>query len=83
MEKAAKTESRVMENLINMKNWVMQDSGSRKPEEGKVLLQQKASSMVVPKGYYQDKKTQIAKDVSKRVGREKKEEERDYWLNSL
>jgi hypothetical protein len=28
--------------------------------------------MVVPKGYYQDTKTQIAKDASKRDGREKK-----------
>jgi hypothetical protein len=27
---------------------------------------------VVPKGYYKDTKTQIVKDVSKRVGREKK-----------
>jgi hypothetical protein len=34
---------------------------------------QKASSTVVPKGYYQDTNTQIAKDASKRIGREKKE----------
>jgi hypothetical protein len=27
---------------------------------------------MLPKGYYQDTKTHIAKDVSKRVGREKK-----------
>jgi hypothetical protein len=26
----------------------------------------------MPKGYYQDTKTQIEKDVSKRVGREKR-----------
>jgi hypothetical protein len=32
---------------------------------------QKVSSTVVPKGYYQDTKTQITKDASKRVGREK------------
>jgi hypothetical protein len=44
---------------------------------------QKASSTVVPKGYYQDTKTQIAKDALKRVGREKEEEERDYWFNRL
>jgi hypothetical protein len=44
---------------------------------------QKASSTVVPKGYYQDTKTQIAKDASKRVGREKEEEERDNWFNRL
>jgi hypothetical protein len=34
-------------------------------------FKQKASSMVVPKGYYQNTKTLIAKDASKRVGREK------------
>jgi hypothetical protein len=28
--------------------------------------------MVVPKGYYQDTKMQLAKDASKRVGREKR-----------
>jgi hypothetical protein len=33
---------------------------------------QKVRSTVVPKGYYQDAKMQIAKDASKRVGREKK-----------
>jgi hypothetical protein len=44
---------------------------------------QKASSTVVPKGYYQDTKTHIAKVASKRVGREKEEEERDYWFNHL
>jgi hypothetical protein len=31
-----------------------------------------ASSTAVPKGYYHDTKTQIAKDASKRVGREKR-----------
>jgi hypothetical protein len=37
-----------------------------------VPLQAKGQLMVVPKGYYQDIKMQIAKDASKRVGREKK-----------
>jgi hypothetical protein len=46
-------------------------------------FKQKASPTVVPKGYYQDTKTQIAKYASKRVDREKKEEERDYWFNHL
>jgi uncharacterized protein YjhX (UPF0386 family) len=32
---------------------------------------QKASSTVVPKGYYQETKMQITKDASKRVGRVK------------
>jgi hypothetical protein len=38
---------------------------------------------VVPKGYYQDTKMQIIKDASKRFGREKKKEVRDYWFNRL
>jgi hypothetical protein len=33
---------------------------------------QKASSTVVPKGYYQDTKMQIAKDVLKRAERERR-----------
>jgi hypothetical protein len=39
--------------------------------------------MVVPKGYYQDTKVQIANDASKRVVKKKEEEERDYWFNHL
>jgi hypothetical protein len=72
----ANTESRVTENSANMENRVMQDSGGgggRKPGRRKrCYSKQKASSTVVPKGYYQDTKIQIAKDTSKRVGREKK-----------
>jgi hypothetical protein len=37
---------------------------------------------VVPKGYYQDTKTQIAKDASK-LPEKKEEEEREYWFNRL
>jgi hypothetical protein len=56
-----------MVNSANMKNRVMQDSGSRKSEEG-YSSKQRASSTVVPKGFYQDTKMRIAKDASKRVG---------------
>jgi hypothetical protein len=52
----------------------MQDLG-RGQETGRrkwCYSKQKASSTVVPTGYYQDTKTQITKDASKRVGREKK-----------
>jgi hypothetical protein len=38
--------------------------------------------MVVPEGYYQDTKTQIAKMCQRELA-EKKEEERDYWFNRL
>jgi hypothetical protein len=71
-ENLANTKSRVMENLVNMENRIIQDSGARNRKKEKVLLQAKGQSMVVPTGYYQDTKTQIAKDVSKRVGQEKR-----------
>jgi hypothetical protein len=62
-----------MENSVNTKNWVMQHSGGQETIRRKrCCSKQKASSTVVPKGYYKDTKTQIVKDVSKRVGREKK-----------
>jgi hypothetical protein len=53
----------------------MKDSGGGGQGTGRrkrCYSKQKASSTVVPKGYYQDTKTQIAKDVSKRVDREKR-----------
>jgi hypothetical protein len=72
-ENLVNTEIQVMEDSVNMENWVMQDSGGGQEIERRKMRcsKQKASSTVVPKGYYQDTKTQIAKDASKRVGREK------------
>jgi hypothetical protein len=68
MENLANTESRVMDNSVNTDNRVVQDSGARNQKKEKCHSKQKASSMVVPKVYYQDTKTQIVKDPSKRVG---------------
>jgi hypothetical protein len=69
-KKSANTESWVLENLANTENRVMQDSGGGQETERRkgCCFKQKASSMVVPKGYYQDTKIQIAKDASKRGG---------------
>jgi hypothetical protein len=52
----------------------MQDlgGGQENRRRNRCYSKQKASSTVVPKGYYQDTKMQIAKDASKRVGREKR-----------
>jgi hypothetical protein len=84
VEKSANTESQAMENSVNMENQVMHDSGGQETRRRKrCCSKEKASSTVVPKGYYQDTKTQIAKDASKRVGWEKEEEEQDYWFNHL
>jgi hypothetical protein len=55
-----------------MENQVMQDSGGQETERRKMCYsKQKASSTVVPNGYYQDTNMQIAKDASNRVGLEK------------
>jgi hypothetical protein len=67
------TESWAMENLVTMGNRVMQDSrGHEIGKRKRCRSKQKASSTVVPKGYYQDTKMEITKDVSKRVGQEKR-----------
>jgi hypothetical protein len=62
----ANTESRVMKNSANMENQVMQDwggGGAGNQKKEKVLLQAKGQLHVVPKGYYQDTKTHVAKDA--------------------
>jgi hypothetical protein len=74
-ENSAHTESRVIENSVDIENWVIQESGGGGQETERwkrCFSKQKDSSTVVPKGYYQDTKTQISKDASKRVGREKR-----------
>jgi hypothetical protein len=55
------TESRVVENSANRENWVMQDSGKGGGQETgrrkRCYSKKKASSAVVPKGYYHDTET--------------------------
>jgi hypothetical protein len=68
---------------ITRKTRLYRTWGQETERRKRCCSKQKASSTVVPKGYYQDTKMQIAKDASKRVGREKKEEEWDYWFNHL
>jgi hypothetical protein len=74
-ENLADMESRVTESLANTENQVMQDSGgggygTRRRKT--FCSKQKGSCTVVAKRYYQDTKMQIAKDVSKRIGREER-----------
>jgi hypothetical protein len=68
-----------MENSANTENWIMQDSGSREWEEGKGAAPSKRpapqwcpSGITKTKWYSQDTETQVTKDVTKRVGREKR-----------
>jgi hypothetical protein len=73
-ENSTNTESRVTEDSSNLENRVMQDSGggARNQKKENVLLQAKGqlhggTQVVLPRH-----KMQIAKDASKRVGREKR-----------
>jgi hypothetical protein len=53
--RVANMESRVMENSVNTKNRVVQDSGGQETGRRKrCCSKQNASSTVVPKGYYHD-----------------------------
>jgi hypothetical protein len=72
MENSANTESWVTENFVDTKNWVIQDSGGKKPKKEKVLLQSKGQLHGGVQGVLPRHKTQIAKDASRRVGREKR-----------
>jgi hypothetical protein len=70
-QNATSVESHITENSANVENRVMQHSreGGQETEIRKRCCpKQKVGSMVVPKGYYQDTKMQIARDASKRVG---------------
>jgi hypothetical protein len=59
-----------MENLANTETRLCKTRGGGQEIGGRkgCWSKQKASSMMVPIGYYQDTKMQIAKDTSKRVG---------------
>jgi hypothetical protein len=69
---SANTKSQIMKNSTNTENRVTQDSGSKKPEDGKCAAPRKRPAPWWCPRPYQDTKTQIAKDASKRVGREKR-----------
>jgi hypothetical protein len=51
--RVANMEVQVTENSVNIENWVVQDSGGQESGRRKwCCSKQKASSTVVPKGYY-------------------------------
>jgi hypothetical protein len=56
-----------------------QETGRRE----RCCSKQKASSTVVPKGYYQDTKKRLQKMRQRELFVKKEEEERDYWFNHL
>jgi hypothetical protein len=65
-DNSTNTKSLVMENSASTENWVVQDSGRKKPEEVRGAVPSKRPApWWCPKGYYQDIKMQIAKDAAK------------------
>jgi hypothetical protein len=77
-------ESRVTENSANTENWVMQDSGGKKPEEGKGAAPRKRPA---PWWWAWDitktQKHKLQKMCQRELAEKKEEEERDYWCNRL
>jgi hypothetical protein len=77
-------ESRGMENSANTKNWVMQDSGSRKLEEGKgVSSGKRPAPWWCPRGITKTQKNRLQKMHQRELAEKKEKEERDYWFNCL
>jgi hypothetical protein len=77
-------ESRITENSSNMKNWVMQDSGAKKPEEGKGAAPSKRPApQWCPGGITKTHKHRLQKMRQRELAEKKEEEERDYWFNCL
>jgi hypothetical protein len=83
-EKSANTESWVMGNSTNTENRVMQDSGSRKPKEGKGATPSKRlAPRWCPRGITRTQKHRLQKIRQRELAEKKEEEEQDYWFNRL
>jgi hypothetical protein len=83
-ENSANTESWVTENLVKMENRVMQDSGGKKPEEGKCVAPSKTPSpWWCPRGITKTQKCRLQKMRQRELAKTKEVEERDYWFNCL
>jgi hypothetical protein len=84
MENLANTESRVTENLVNTENPIIQDSGGKKPEEGKGAAPSKSpASRWCPRGITKTQKHILQKMCQRELVEKKEEEERGYWFNHL
>jgi hypothetical protein len=77
-------ESRVTENLVNTENRVVQDSGGKKPEEGKGATPiKRLAPWWCPRGITKTQKCILQKMRQIELVKKKEEEERDYWFNRL
>jgi hypothetical protein len=62
----------------------MQDSGDRKPEEGKGAAPSKMpATRRCPRGITKTKKCRLQKMHQRELVKKKEEEERHYWFNHL
>jgi hypothetical protein len=72
-----------MEDSANMENRVLQDSGGRKPKDEKGATPSKRPApRWCQRGITKTQKCRLQKTCQRELA-EKKEEERDYWFNSL
>jgi hypothetical protein len=83
-KKSANTESWVIKNLANTGNQVMQDSRSRKSEDGKGASPRKRPAPTwCPRGITKTQKHRLQKMRQRELAEKKEEEEWDYWFNCL
>jgi hypothetical protein len=67
-----------------MENRVMQDSGGKKPEEGKCVAPSKTPSpWWCPRGITKTQKCRLQKMRQRELAKKKEEKERGYWFNRL
>jgi hypothetical protein len=77
-------ESQVTENLIDIENRVIQDSGGKKPEEGRgVAPSKRLAPRWCLRGITKTQKRRMQKMHQRELAEKKKEEERDYLFNRL
>jgi hypothetical protein len=77
-------ESRITKNRANMESRVMQDSGGKKPEEGKgVAPSKRPVPRWCPRGITKIQRRILQKMHQTELAEKKEEEEWDYWFNRL
>jgi shikimate kinase len=84
MENSANTESRVIENLVDTENQVIQDSGGKKLEEQRgAATSKRTAPRWCPRGITKTQKRRLQKMHQRELAEKKEEEEQDYWFNHL
>jgi hypothetical protein len=72
----------IVENLANTDNRFTQDSGGKKPEEGKGAAPGKRPApWWCPRGITKTQKHRLQKMRQRELAKKKEEEEWDYWFN--